>query len=373
MNKLILGIYLYRILSRAYFYLPFLLIYFLAQNYSIMQLEILMATYGVAAFLFGLYKEKIFRIYQIKDAYKLIVSEVFKIIGLILLLYPSHFYILLVAQLLLGLSYSIMAGVDTSIIKMNIKNHKLIQNKSNGYMFLSLLISGIIGSYLYGINIKWPIYMTGLFSILTILVILLTLVENVDCNIKSESKRKRKKLLADEKFWVLHYSFLRALILGFFVGFIPINLYIDLKLNNVQFISVLTSYTIMGYISCRYLTRYLNYKFLSEICLVIFLIIYTFQNIIAITIAILFLGISSGLTRPQTINELSNSSNLAAILNYAETLYFIFNIAFLLIGGYLYSIGTIQYLMLFMSLLTFIYLLTLFYLRRDQHENQHRI
>ena len=48
--------------------------------------------------------------------------------------------------------------------------------------------------------------MTGLFSILTILVILLTLVENVDCNIKSESKRK-KKLLADEKFWVLHYSF----------------------------------------------------------------------------------------------------------------------------------------------------------------------
>ncbi|HCW9085550.1 TPA: hypothetical protein OYL19_002866, partial [Staphylococcus aureus] len=78
----------------------------------------------------------------------------------------------------------------------------------------------------------------------------------------------------------------------------------------------------------RYLTRYLNYKFLSEICLVIFLIIYTFQNIIAITIAILFLGISSGLTRPQTINELSNSSNLAAILNYAETLYFIFNIAF---------------------------------------------
>ncbi len=34
-------------------------------------------------------------------------------------------------------------------------------------MFLSLLISGI-GSYLYGINIKWPIIMTGIFSILTI-------------------------------------------------------------------------------------------------------------------------------------------------------------------------------------------------------------
>ena len=214
--------------------------------------------------------------------------------------------------------------------------------------------------------------MTGLFSILTILVILLTLVENVDCNIKSESKRKRKNywLMRNFGYYIILF---KSFNIRVFVGFIPINLYIDLKLNNVQFISVLTSYTIMGYISSRYLTRYLNYKFLSEICLVIFLIIYTFQNIIAITIAILFLGISSGLTRPQTINELSNSSNLAAILNYAETLYFIFNIAFLLIGGYLYSIGTIQYLMLFMSLLTFIYLLTLFYLRRDQHENQHRI
>ncbi|HGZ9414624.1 TPA: hypothetical protein ACOGFG_002268, partial [Staphylococcus aureus] len=46
MNKLILGIYLYRIFSRAYFYLPFLLIYFLIQGYSIIQLEILMASYG---------------------------------------------------------------------------------------------------------------------------------------------------------------------------------------------------------------------------------------------------------------------------------------------------------------------------------------
>ncbi|HAZ4970908.1 TPA: hypothetical protein ACF50J_002451, partial [Staphylococcus aureus] len=113
--------------------------------------------------------------------------------------------------------------------------------------------------------------------------------------------------------------------------------------------------------------------FVSEICLIIFLIIYTYQSFIAVTISMIFLGISSGLTRPQTINKLSSSSNLRVMLNYAETLYFIFNIAFLLIGGYLYSIGTIQYLMLFMSLLTFIYLLTLFYLRRDQHENQHRI
>lgn len=56
--------------------------------------------------------------------------------------------------------------------------------------------------------------MTGLFSILTILVILLTLVENVDCNIKSESKRKRKNywLMRNFGYYII---LLRALILGF--------------------------------------------------------------------------------------------------------------------------------------------------------------
>ncbi len=73
-------------------------------------------------------------------------------------------------------------------------------------------------------------------------------------------------------------------------------------------INLLHSYGL--FISSRYLTKYLNYKFVSEICLIIFLIIYTYQSFIAVTISIIFLGISLGLTRPQTINKLSSSSNL---------------------------------------------------------------
>ena len=50
MNKLILGIYLYRIFSRAYFLFTFFINLLLVQGYSIIQLEILMASYGIAAF-----------------------------------------------------------------------------------------------------------------------------------------------------------------------------------------------------------------------------------------------------------------------------------------------------------------------------------
>ena len=106
----------------------------------------------------------------------------------------------------------------------------------------------------------------------------------------------------------------------------------------------------MGYLSSRYLTKYLNYKFVSEICLVIFLIIYTYQSFIAVTISMIFLGISSGLTRPQTINKLSSSSNLRVMLNYAETLYFIL-ISHFTYGWLLIYNRTIQYLILFIALL----------------------
>lgn len=82
--------------------------------------------------------------------------------------------------------------------------------------------------------------------------------------------------------------FFKSVNIRIFIGFIPINIYNDLKLNNLQFISVLTCYTVMGFVSSRYLTKYLNYKFVSEICLVIFLIIYTYQSFIAVTISMIF-------------------------------------------------------------------------------------
>lgn len=46
-----------------------------------------MVFYGIVVFLFFLYKEKCFKICNLKDFNKLVVSEIFKIIGLLLLLY----------------------------------------------------------------------------------------------------------------------------------------------------------------------------------------------------------------------------------------------------------------------------------------------
>ncbi|CUT96182.1 conserved hypothetical protein [Staphylococcus capitis] len=84
-----------------------------------------------------------------------------------------------------------------------------------------------------------------------------------------------------------------------------------------------------------------------------------------------FLGISSGLTRPQTIKGISNTSYLKQVLNNAENLYFIINTSFFIIGGYLYSLGSIQYVLLYILMLYIIYIIIILLLRRRQHENQH--
>ena len=134
MNKLILGIYLYRIFHERTFIYLFINLLFGSRLFH----NTIRNINGVlwhCSILFSLYKEKCFKICNLKDSNKLVVSEIFKIIGLLLLLYQNQYLILVVAQILLGLSYSMMTGVDTAIIKRNITNEKYVQNKSNSYMF----------------------------------------------------------------------------------------------------------------------------------------------------------------------------------------------------------------------------------------------
>ena len=71
--------------------------------------------------------------------------------------------------------------------------------------------------------------MTGIFSILTIIIIRCTLVENRELNLIGETKGKIKKFLPEEKFWILHYSSFKSVNIRIFIGFIPINIYNDLK------------------------------------------------------------------------------------------------------------------------------------------------
>ncbi|WP_367120915.1 hypothetical protein [Staphylococcus capitis] len=82
----------------------------------------------------------------------------------------------------------------------------------------------------------------------------------------------------NEWFWVLHYAFIRAIILSLFVGFLPLYFFKDLGLNTTEFIYILSCYTISGYLASKYLIEYLNFKYLSEISLLAFLVLFFYWS-----------------------------------------------------------------------------------------------
>lgn len=331
-NKL--GIIFYRILSRAYFYLPFLLIILYSKGYSIIGIELLMSCYGIGTFVSSTFIKRY--ISSIPSKRLLILSEVVKLIGLGLLSLSDSTILIVIAQLCLGASYSIGAGEDTNLIQYFLDSEATdFQNRTNGYMFISLLFSGIIGGTLYKLNPNYPIYATIIATIIN--TILLSLLVPLDYKKEQREFRNTTKyhLTNFEKYWVGHYVFLRGIILGLFTGFLPFYFFTDLHISTQYFVLILASYTLMGNISSKFFVN--KNRYFSSVLLFPSLLLFLTNNIICICLGMVLLGLSSGITRPQTIKMLKESnSKLSIVLKIAEVYYACFNIIFLMLGGLLY-------------------------------------
>lgn len=360
--KIKLGISLYRIFSRAYFYLPFLLIFFYQRGLSLFEMEIIMSIYGLGALFGNKLKQKIATSMLPKQL--LILGEILKILGLVLLSLELGVWIYYIAQALLGLSYAFEAGEDSKIIN-TLENGQQIQQRTNAYMFISLLISGIVGSYLFDISNVLPIIFTIIASAICTISIIITLpsgeiqsnesYNEVDIGVQKFSKK--------EKYWIAHYSIIRGIILSLFTGFLPYHFFLNLHLSPTRFIFILTSYTLTGYIASKYFSNVASY--ISDIFLLLSLILFTQNNIIMILFGMVLLGFSSGLTRPQSIRELKKLGNLTKSLSTAELFYSLINIFFLLAGGLIYQNYNLQGVIYLSVILLSLCLI----LKRSYHEN----
>lgn len=366
--KIKLGISLYRIFSRAYFYLPFLLIYLYQKGYSIITIEYLMACYGIGAFLTNKFVKTKLIIVQSKIL--LIVSECLKIIGLIALMIGSNTFYIICAQMILGISYAIGAGEDTILINEYINDDPSdFQNKSNSYMFLSLLISGIIGGNLYNISNVLPMLLTNIAAVLSIVCVIFLVPNNQKKRLKVEgTKVIRHNLSFKEKSLIIHYAMIRGIILSMFTGFLPYYLFKDMGISTQKFIFILAAYTLMGMIASKKLSTLPIQS--SFIALVISLLLLSSKSIVLIVLGMIFLGLSSGLTRPQTINNLKTlGGDLSQTLGLAELIYSIINFGFLIAGGYVFSFYQFRGILLMATFVLVIYLVIEVYLRRNSNEN----
>ena len=164
--------YLYRFVSRLSFYVPVLVVYFLAMEMTITQIAILVAAYGAMTTIASLPPvTTITRRFTPKKM--LMMGEILKGISVGLTFFSSqiaqsnvsHFYVLLIAQLIGGVGYSFAAGSDGRFLftyckENNIEDYKTHEAKSSSTVFLSFLGAGVIGGIVSTIDVRLPFLMT---------------------------------------------------------------------------------------------------------------------------------------------------------------------------------------------------------------------
>jgi len=358
-NNIKRGISLYRIFSRAYFHLPFLVIFLHKQNYSIIDIEIIMAIYGISIFLYTKSSKSIKITSILSHKHILILSEFIKIIGLSIMLISKNITGLVFSQFFLGIGYGFSAGIDSQIINKYISDNGKFQSKSNSYMFISLLTAGLLGSFLFNYNIRLP-FIASIAAALIAIVSCIIFLPSEKMSIISEYKDEKKLFTKKESEIVYTYSFSRGIILTFFSGFLPYHLFVDLSISIYAFILILTSYTFVGNLSSKYIFNFINDKtalLIMKISLILSIIMFFSNNLISIIIGTLLLGLTSGAVRPICYNQLKNlNSNISVISNVMESIYSIINVSILLIGGFLYEKYSFNALLMILIITFIIYL-----------------
>lgn len=336
MNKIKLTISLYRIFSRAYFYLPFLTIFFYFKGFNILEISLVMALYGLSSFIFATFFKNML---QKNVSYKrmFILGEACKLLGLALLIISENIITYGIAQAFLGAGYSIGAGIDSFVIYQMLNDEATtFQAKSNSYMFNTLLISGLIGSWLFDKNIYYPIMATAICTLIEIIILTLMLPNSLEKSKNSKTK-ELISLKDEEKILVLSYAVLRGIILSLFTGFIPYYFFVDLEIPTYFFIVILTSYTLIASIASKKIPKYQGNKILFSIgALAISLLLFLLKKSFYTIIATIFLGVASGVIRPVVANKLKQYKNPIYALDLAEKIYALINFIFLVIGGILY-------------------------------------
>lgn len=374
-NHIKAQISLYRIFSRAYFHLPFMVIYLSNIGFSLITIEIIMAIYGLAVFTYTKLPTGLKPNFHFSCKYVLLISEIFKFLGLILVVLTQNIAGISIAQIFLGFGYGIAAGCDTRIINHHIDDGGKFQSRSNSLMFAALLVAGLLGSVLFNIDIRLPFIASALADVVTGIVCM-TLPKEPGKMETLSQKGADGKLTYQEKSLVCTYCLTRGIILTFFTGFLPYHLFVDLDIPVYGFIAILTSYTFLGNISSNFIAGRLKKEYavrIMNICLLLSLIMYFSNNLIMIVAATILLGLTSGATRPICLNGLrDNGSNVALVSNKMEGIYSIINIALLILGGILYYFYGFVYMHLLLAFVFIIYILLHFYFmkRSNEYEKQ---
>jgi hypothetical protein len=353
-------------------YLPILAIILYKFNLSFIEISYVLAVHGLSLMIFKVPLGYIMKTKNISNKSLVFTGEIFKTLGVLGLAFSyGNLYSLVISQIISGTGFALTTSTESNLLfaamkSENIENHyRKMEAKSQGFSFLSILISGITGSIVAAKNITMPLYLTAPFSLFAAITILF-FHEPQNTLTKNYNKNKETKIIKSEFSrilnYLLFYALNRALILTIFVFVLPVFLLKVFNIDLVYFGTILSLFSLTAFLIANNFEK-LWLKFdknelwiitPSSLFLAMFLLILKIK--ILLLIIPILLSISASIVRPLTMGKVYTiiKENNNTVISIGEQVFGLLNALFLIIMGYSFSyceLNTTLYILMLIFLL----------------------
>lgn len=352
-------LYAYRIVSRLYFHLPVLFVFFVLQRFSTFGAELLLGAFGLAVTLSFPLGARL----RSRVALKWIVAggETLKLAGLALVIATGDVWVAAAGQALNGIGFSLTQGTDPALLgklATSPQDNATAQANTQSYMFLSVLVAGVAGAFIFHADHD-AVFVASMGAAL-----LAALIVSLVREPRSERAPKPAatggapaasiEIAPQEEWWMRYYVLLRATTLAVFVGFLPFLFFERLHLSLQWFGVVLGIFSVAAFVGARYaviVMRRAGQIRMMQLTIalnVASLVLFAFQPPLGVAlVAMLLLGLSAGGVRPLTMSGLGERrGQLAGIM---ERRFGLANAGILVAGGALLDQAGFQSLMIVLT------------------------
>ncbi|HEV3001447.1 MAG TPA: MFS transporter [Solirubrobacteraceae bacterium] len=334
-------LYAYRIVSRLYFHLPVLLVFFLLEDFSIFAAEVLLAVYGLAVTVGSALAPRLRG--GLPRKWLVAGGEVLKLVGLLLVVATGEVWAAAIGQAVNGLGYAITQMTDASLLAAVAPSKEAnarAQSGTQSYMFLAVLVAGVVGAVMFDADRESVFYASMGAALLSALIAAAVREPREEPAAAGGAAAARGvgDLTPDEAWWVRYYVTLRAVTLAVFVGFLPYLFFVIIEVSLAWFGVVLGIFSLAAFLGARYAVGLMDRFGKPPLTLATLLLSIGSMAVFATEpplgvalVAMLLFGLSAGGVRPLTMSGLGGRRG--ELVPAMERRFGLVNAAILVAGG----------------------------------------
>jgi len=245
----------YRVVSRAYFHLPIIVVFLATQGFRVVWIGLFLALYGLVVSLGDRVVAPVRARLSLPGS--LVVGEAVKCLGLVVLLAPLSTATIVVSQVLSGLGFSMTAGTDAALASTlrSGQEYRTQESRTQMGMFVMSFAAGVTGAFVFTLWHRLPFALSALSCLAAAGIIVrqrvpLRSAEDVSPLVPTRGG-DTEAVSSRARFWASYYSVNRAILLSTYTYLLPVLLFFKVHLRVEMFGAVLGLYTIFGLLAAR--------------------------------------------------------------------------------------------------------------------------